>query len=246
MKNWDAKEYKKNFSFVTTYGEDLFNLISKKGGNALDVGCGNGKLTKNLKNLGFEVLGIDSSKEMIDLAKKEYNDISFLNESITDYKKENTYDLIFSNAVMHWIKDQNSAISNIASSLKVGGEFICEFGGYLCANSIHSTLKEEFEKLGYHYNFTFYFPKISEYTTLLEKHGLTVKYAILFDRPTPLPKEQTVIDWINMFVTEAFKDVGLDDKEIILNNTLNKLKDTLYKDGVWIIDYTRIRIKAIK
>ena len=45
--NWDAENYAQSFSFVHQYGEDVLKLISaEKGSKVLDLGCGNGNLTK--------------------------------------------------------------------------------------------------------------------------------------------------------------------------------------------------------
>lgn len=246
MKEWNAKEYENSFSFVPKYGLDVMSLITKKeGSKGLDLGCGNGLLTNELSKK-YDMTGIDSSKEMIELAKNNTNaKLRLLDLTKLDY--DNEFDFLFSNAVMHWINDQDAVIKGMYKALKPDGELVLEFGGYLCANMVHSTLDKEFSKRGLKYNFNFYFPKISEYTSLLEKYGFIVKYAILFDRPTPLKENQDVRDWINMFVTEAFKSIDSNLKEDILNSVYNDLKGKMmHSDGLWYIDYTRIRVRAIK
>ena len=46
--SWNSEGYKEGFSFVPAYGQDVLSLIRKKGGRALDLGCGNGALTAKL------------------------------------------------------------------------------------------------------------------------------------------------------------------------------------------------------
>ena len=53
-------------------------------------------------------------------------------------------------------------------------------------------------------------------------------------------------DWINMFVTEPFKNIDHITANEIITNAVNKLKPILFENGVWYADYVRIRFKAQK
>lgn len=76
---WNAQNCKNSFSFVPQYGEDVMNLlIVPQGSRVIDLGCGNGTLTKKLADKGYAVTGIDASEEMISLAKTEYPEITFV------------------------------------------------------------------------------------------------------------------------------------------------------------------------
>lgn len=93
----------------------------------------------------------------------------------------------------------------------------------------------------------FYFPGIGEYAALLEQAGFQVRRAVLFDRPTALNGEQGLKDWLNMFVKTPFSVVkSPEDREKILDDTVEQLREALYKDGRWYADYVRLRMRAIK
>jgi trans-aconitate methyltransferase len=157
-------------------------------------------------------------------------------------------DVIFSNAVFHWIdaEKQNALAAHIASALKPGGTLVCEFGGKNCAESVHAVLEQCFTARGLHYPRINYFPTIAEYTAILERNGLRPDYAVLFDRPTPQSPGKTVVDWIEMFVGEPFRGMEETQKAEILQETENRLRPKLCNDGKWIIDYVRIRVRARK
>ncbi len=244
---WDAKEYKDNFSFVPKYGEDVLHLIEHKApAFVVDLGCGNGIITNKLFEKGYQVLGIDNSLDMLEQAKKNYPTLSFLYADATTFQLQNKADVIFSNAVFHWINDQNALIRNLYSNLKSSGELVFEFGGYGCAEMIHSTLEKIFKEYELTYKRTFYFPTIAEYAALLEEHGFLVKYAVLFDRMTKQVGSNGLIQWILMFDKEPFIGVKEELKEKILVKAANILKSKLYYNGNWYVDYVRIRMRAIK
>ncbi|MGN0163281.1 MAG: class I SAM-dependent methyltransferase [Candidatus Ornithomonoglobus sp.] len=246
---WDSNNYKEQFSFVPQYGEEVTKLITKeKDSFVVDLGCGNGTLTEKLYNEGYRVIGVDASADMLALAKKEYPEIKFIQDNALSFKLKDKADVIFSNAVFHWIDkaDQEKLIENISENLKTGGELVCEFGGYGCAESVHSALEKSFNDRNLIYPRTFYFPTIGEYAPLLEKHGLRVEYAVLFDRPTPQQSEDGLTEWINMFVTKPFENMDLNIKNEILKDTVNCLRDKLCIGGKWYIDYVRIRLRARK
>lgn len=88
---------------------------------------------------------------------------------------------------------------------------------------------------------------ISEYASLLENTGFRVKYAILFGRPTELKGEHGLKDWINMFIKTPFEVVDEEqEKEAIINEAIEVLRNDLFIDGKWYADYVRIRMKAIR
>lgn len=247
---WDANKYTSDFSFVHQYGNDLIEMIAaEENSTVLDLGCGNGVLSKTLQDKGFIVKGIDASMELLDIAKKNYPDIEFIQADATDFSLPEPVDVVFSNAVFHWIDKewQVDMLKCVHNALKDNGQFVFEFGGYGNNQLIHDALAKIFEERNYAYKMPFYFPTISEYSTLLENAGFRVIYAILFDRLTELKGENGLKDWINMFVKSPFSVIeNTEEKEMITDKAVDDLRGELYNDGKWYADYVRIRMKAIK
>ena len=247
---WDADKYTSDFSFVHQYGNSVMELIdASKNSTIIDLGCGNGALSKALHDKGYIVKGIDASKELLDIAKKNYPDIEFTLADATNFSLHEPVDVVFSNAVFHWIdrERQQDMLQCVYNALKKDGQFVFEFGGAGNTQLIHGALNEIFSEYKYNYNMSFYFPTIGEYATLLERTGFSVRYAVLFDRPTELKGENGLKDWINMFIKTPFSVIdNEDEKEEIIDKAVAHLHNTLYKDGKWYADYVRLRIKAIK
>ena len=247
---WDANKYTSDFSFVHQYGNDVMELIAaEKNSTVLDLGCGNGALSKTLQDKGFVVKGIDASRELLDIAKKSYPGIEFIQADAADFSLPEPVDVVFSNAVFHWIdkERQGDMLKCVHNALKENGQFVFEFGGYGNNQLIHGALARIFEERNYTYNMPFYFPTISEYSTLLENASFRVIYAILFDRPTELKGENGLKDWIKMFVKSPFSVIeNGEEQEMITDKAVEALRGILYKDVKWYADYVRIRMKAVK
>lgn len=244
---WNAKDYKRDFGFVHQYGEGVTELIDFRPGiRILDLGCGNGALTRKLQERGAKVTGIDASAEMLAIARKDYPEITFYQKDASDFTMEEKFDVVFSNAVFHWIDNQDGLLQSIAGVLEPGGKLVCEFGGFGCCEKIHSALERAFERRGLTYKRTFYFPTIGEYTPIMERNGLRPEYALLFDRKTKLSGENGMADWINMFVKLPFEGVDEGTAARIKAEAVEELKPSMCEDGVWYADYVRIRIRAVR
>lgn len=247
---WDAEKYTSEFSFVHQYGNSVMDLIdADKTSTVLDLGCGNGALTKALQEKGYAVKGMDASRELLRIARKNYPDIEFVQGDATHFECSEPFDVIFSNAVFHWIdkERQQDMLQCIYNALKKDGQLVFEFGGYGNNQRIHSALAMIFSEHSYCYKMPFYFPTISEYTALLENNGFRVKYAILFDRLTELKGENGLKDWVNMFIKTPFSVVGAEqERETIIDQAVDVLRNDLYIGDKWYADYVRIRIKAIR
>ncbi len=247
---WDAETYTADFSFVHRYGNSVIDLIdADKNSRVLDLGCGNGALTKALQEKGFAVQGMDASEDFLRIARKNYPDIAFTRADATDFAVAEPFDVVFSNAVFHWIDAarQEDMLECVHSALREGGQFVFEFGGYGNNRLIHRALARTFYEYGYDYDMPFYFPTIGEYAERLENSGFIVKYAALFDRPTELKGEDGLKEWIRMFVKTPFSVVASEqEKAAIIDKAESALRKDLYKDGTWYADYVRIRMKAVR
>lgn len=76
-----------------------------------------------------DVVGVDLSENMIQLAKSKYPQIPFFVADATKLPHENEFDAVFSNATLHWIKTPDAVLQSIYKFLKPGGRLFVEFGG---------------------------------------------------------------------------------------------------------------------
>lgn len=248
---WNAELYDQKHSFVYQYGENVLELLAAKSGERiLDLGCGTGHLTSLIKAKDIDVTGIDASPDMIDKARATYHDVDFFVADGTDFHFADTFDAVFSNATLHWIKDADAMIKSVYNSLKPGGRFVAEMGGkgnvaqMVAATS--TVLKKHVLEADADAN-PWYFPSTGEYATRLEAQGFRVTYTAHFDRPTLLQDgRKGVGKWLNMFGSSFFANVPADELPGILNEITDLLEPHYQKNGQWYADYKRLRFIAIK
>ena len=248
--NWNVDLYNDKHGFVHQYGSQLIDLLDPKSGELiLDLGCGSGQLTSKISE-SASVIGIDNSEEMVKASQDLFPGVDFYKMNADSFSFDKPFDAIFSNAVLHWVKDQKAAATNMFNHLKTGGRLVVEFGGIGNVATIVDALRWSLNRHGFRRNAAlerWYFPGISEYTSLLEDVGFEVRLAQLYDRPTLLEsKNEGIKDWIEMFGTHFFQGIDIKEKAAILTEVQNRVRPTCYKDGQWYADYRRIRILAYK
>jgi len=120
--NWNSEQYLKFKSERTQPAVDLANRIkTNRSKKILDVGCGPGNSTQVLyeKFPRAYILGIDSSQDMIDAAKKNYPYMDFrlcdASKDLTELDKD--FDIVFSNACIQWIPDHERLLKNMIDLL---------------------------------------------------------------------------------------------------------------------------------
>ena len=137
MHKWDARDYQKSSEVQLKWARELIAKLDLKGNErVLDIGCGDGKITAELAGCVPEgrVIGIDSSAEMIALACETFDTDSFLNlRFLRMDARELTFldefDVVFSNAALHWVDDHFSVLSGISRGLRSGGRVLLQMGG---------------------------------------------------------------------------------------------------------------------
>jgi trans-aconitate methyltransferase len=246
---WDSSLYDRKHAFVTKYGEGVLELLAPQAGERiLDVGCGTGHLTKKIAEIGAEVVGLDSSAEMIETARAAYPEIEFVVADAADFSFDEPFDAVFSNAALHWIHPPEQAVICMSRALRAGGRLVAEFGGKGNVAKITDALRQAIGELvqveAAHGN---YFPSVGEYATLLERHGLEVGSAWLFDRLTKLEEgEGGLADWVRMFRGKMMAAVPDELKPAVIEKVKGQLRAELFIDGSWHVDYRRLRVVARK
>jgi trans-aconitate methyltransferase len=243
---WDPASYAKNARFVSDLGSPVLELLAPKPGERiLDLGCGDGVLTKKIADIGCDVVAIDSSDAFIESARKLGLVAHVVDAVKLPFHEE--FDAVFSNAVLHWIKRADEMIAGVYGSLRQGGRFVAECGGFGCVDKIRRALVEALYKRGIdgESRVPWYFPTPGDYATRLERAGFRVDSIALIPRPTPLPGDIT--GFLETFGLCFLEGLSGQDREEYLQEVRSVLEPQLLnQDGVWIADYVRLRFAATK
>jgi trans-aconitate 2-methyltransferase len=141
---WNAKDYARHSSVQQAWARELIAKLDLQGNEAvLDIGCGDGKVTAEIASHvpDGSVLGIDSSADMIKtaqsgFAKPAFTNISFQVANASQLPFENRFDIVFSNAALHWVRDHTPVLKGIFKSLKNNGRILLQMGGQGNASAI--------------------------------------------------------------------------------------------------------------
>lgn len=249
--DWNAGLYDASHAFVWEYARDLVALLAPQPGERiLDVGCGTGHLTAAIAESGAEVLGIDRSDAMIAQARGNFPLLQFESRDVCELDDRDAFDAIFSNAVLHWVKPPEVAALAMARALKPGGRLVSEFGGRgnirVLAEGAYRALRELGVQEPERFN-PWYYPSVAEYSTILERCGIEVTFASLFDRPTPLEDgERGLGNWFRMFGSRLMEPLDAAQHPEFLRLVFEYAAPHLYHEGRWTADYRRLRIAARK
>ena len=212
----------------------------------LDVGCGTGELSNTIAQRGASAIGFDADSAMVQRAKEQFPTVDFFQADATSFEMPDgqQVDAIFSNAALHWVKDAELAVQQMSLALKPGGRFVVELGGKGNVDRIvRSTLNVMNRPMS---DNPWYFPSISEYSSLLEENNVEVTTALLFDRPTPLEEgPDGVKNWLRMFGQNLFQDKSQQEIETILDQVdtdLRQQENSMWNGTQWTADYRRLRI----
>lgn len=103
-----------------------FTGMLPENGLVLDLGCGTGiPYTRNLADSGFNVTGVDLSKEMIRVASRNVPEARFVQLSMTEIPYEAEFDGVISSFSMLLLSPElfKQAAKRIHKALKIGGYF---------------------------------------------------------------------------------------------------------------------------
>lgn len=121
---WSATQYTK---FEAERNRPIMDLLAQlpvlEAGRGADLGCGPGNSTELLKrhSPGLDLIGMDSSPEMIDAARKRMPDTRFEVADISEWPNPGPFDVILANASLQWIPDHEVLMPALLGKLRPGG-----------------------------------------------------------------------------------------------------------------------------
>lgn len=130
---YDALYKDKDYRRECDYLEELFKMFRVKVKKILDLGCGTGNHSIELGKRGYEVVGIDISEKMINIATEKLKNlnnkkIKFIRDDIRNFSLKDRFDAVISMfAVIGYINENDDLIKtfyNVREHLKEDGIFI--------------------------------------------------------------------------------------------------------------------------
>jgi trans-aconitate 2-methyltransferase len=124
MSDWNPGEYLKFKDERTRPSRDLCSRIALDApARVLDLGCGPGNSTAVLRERWpkAEVIGLDSSAEMIAQARAAYPDGIWQQGDLAGYQPGAPCDVVFANAVLQWLPDQAALLPRLLGLVAPGG-----------------------------------------------------------------------------------------------------------------------------
>ncbi len=195
---WNAADYARVGSFVAELGGAALDLLDPQPSERiLDIGCGDGTLTRKIIERGATVLGIDNSPEMIAAARAKGVDALLLAAEDMQFFAE--FDAAFSNATLHWVLEKDQAARAIFRALKPGGRFAGEMGGEGNLRKLRDALDEELVIRGYlpPVEASNWYASPEDFAEVYEASGFDQIDARLIERPTLI--EHGVAEWVTTF-----------------------------------------------
>lgn len=245
---WDPDHYDGDHAYVYEYGEAVLDwLAPSPDERILDLGCGTGHLTAAIAESGAECIGLDRSREMVTTAKASYPSLQFVRGDAHWLAFDRSFDAVFTNATLHWLDAPAAAFESIAGVLRPGGRFVGEFGGTGNVTAITDAVMDELDSRGFDRRHPWYFPSVGEFASDLEPRGFEVRRAELFDRPVELEGGANGLrSWLSMFGGSLFEAVPDGELSGVLDGVEERLRESLYRDGIWVADYRRLRFAAVR
>jgi trans-aconitate methyltransferase len=254
---FDGKKYEKASAHQKEWGTKLIAELDLQGTERiLDLGCGDGALSAQIAYLvpNGEVVGIDASRGMIDAARsKVRKNLRFLLMDIGELKHVERFDVVFSNATLHWVKDHQRLLRNVGRALLEGGRLRFNFAGDGNCSHFFSVVREAMsaEEFAVHFagfDWPWYTPSVEEYSAVMDASGMDNGRVWGENADRYFPDAEEMIKWIDQpslvpFVAQVPDWAKLRLREYVVGRMIEK---TRQDDGRCFETFRRINVSARK
>lgn len=256
MYKWNPEEYQTSSPNQKKWGEELLSRLSFGSmERVLDMGCGDGQITALIAQRvpGGSVIGIDSSADMVELAQKNFPPESHPNLSFQvkdarklDFTRE--FDIVFSNATLHWVIDHAPVLEGIKRSLKPSGNILLQMGGKDSAAELvkilaSMTREEQWARYFEQFTFPYGFYSPEEYLPWLDAAGFKTKRLELIPKDMTHQGEEGLASWIRTTWLPYTQRVPESSREEFIKEIIERYTRDCPPDGDGVIHVPMIRLE---
>lgn len=254
---FDGEKYKRASKHQKEWGNKLISELTLGGNETiLDLGCGDGVLTEQLSALAAKgnVIGIDASVGMINTAKKlEKENLSFICMDINAMDFTNQFDVIFSNAALHWVKNHRKLMENSFRALKTNGIIKWNFAGDgNCSNFFETVnavmIDDAYKEYFVNFEFPWFLPSKIEYEKLALNTGFKEIEIDFENADRYFSDGDEMIKWIDQpSLVPYINHIPDEKKESFRKRVIDiMIEKTKQPDGSCFETFRRINITAMK
>lgn len=240
---WSPDQYEKFKAERQQPFHDLFALIEKRPRmRIVDLGCGTGELTRELHTSleARETVGIDNSETMLLKAGSFGGEmLHFQQNSIEAFVSDEPFDLIFSNAALHWVPDHERLLARLTNLLDHDGQLAIQ----MPANDDHPShliaarLAREF---GVDARPDYVLP-VERYAQLLHRLGYKRQHVRLQVYGHLLPTTADVVEWVRGALLTHYEGLMIAERFAeFLNVYREQLVNALGDERPYFYTYKRV------
>ncbi|HLO48863.1 MAG TPA: methyltransferase domain-containing protein [Kamptonema sp.] len=261
MFTWNPQDYAKNSSAQLSWAREQITKLNLSGSESiLDVGCGDGKITAELSRLlqnGY-ILGIDSSSEMISFAQstfpqQEFPNLQFACMDARNIAVNREFDLVFSNAALHWLDDHLSFLRSANRVMRKKGRLFTSCGGKGNASDVIRVLNLMLKQKAWadyfkDFQTPWHFYDIPEYNDWLQQAGFEVVNIDLVPKDTLHSGKEGLAAWIRTTAMPYTNCVEESKRQLFIEEFVNLyLSDyPIDENGNSHVNMVRLEVNAIK
>jgi trans-aconitate 2-methyltransferase len=265
MTDWDAERYHRLSDPQLEWGRGvLTRLAPRSGERILDLGCGTGRLTREVAaTLGCgTVVGLDRSPAMLKQAAAAEPvasgphaldgvplSLAYVLGDGAHLPFNDAFDAVLSTATFHWIREHDALFSSIYRALSPGGRLVAQCGGgsnlaRLLARAGQLTQEERFRSYFEDWADPWNFADVYSTTARLERAGFSRIDVWLSEAPTTLPDAATYKDFLSCVCVRHHVDRLPPDQRPTFLDALTEFASS--DDPAFTLDYWRLNIRAVK
>ena len=261
MYNWNPQDYAKNSRGQEAWARELISLVELRSDDAvLDIGCGDGRITATLAK-GVpqgSVVGVDLSADMIAHASRQHgqtpdNNLRFQQADAATLPFDSEFSVVFSNATLHWVRDQQAAVRGIARALRPGGRFIAQMGGQgnfadVIATFEHVARMPRWRDIARFGEIPYRFNNPATYESWLREFGLEILECRLIAKDMVHEDQAAFVGWLRTAWHPYTSGVPLELRDAFLQDvgTHHAAAHAPDEQGRLHVDALRLQVRARK
>ncbi|MCC7146303.1 MAG: methyltransferase domain-containing protein [Phycisphaeraceae bacterium] len=252
---WNAGDYAAHSSAQEAWAAALMDSLQLRGHETvLDIGCGDGKITAKIAGLlpQGRVVGVDQSPQMLEFAREKHGHKANLSFAAADARVlgfQEEFDVVFSNACLHWVVYHGPVVAGIARALKGGGRFVLSMGGRGNAAAVIRVVDDvcrtdRWRKYFADFKFPYGFHGPEDYRVWARQAGLVVDRAELAPKDMVHESQEKLAGWFRSTWLPYTQCVPVERREALVADLVERCTQAVGTDEGGAIHVPMVRLEV--